>query len=559
MKLQDFKVESEAEDTYHLTHPVSGKKFTVEKKSLAPKAHEMIKKMCSGGSVALANGGKVPAALASSDASQSPDILQTLLSAPIAPATDASGGVQYDPSTDPLAGATPSTPMFDTQPGNKYNALPGEERVAKAAGAQDQAPVASVKQAAIQTANAQPQPQQPQVDPFGQYAQAQNANVDTQMKAAQDLMRTMGSSNGASQQAFADAQKQMQAMESPDQTIARHHAADAQFMQHLQDSQIDPNRYWKNTSTAGKILAGLSMVIGGAGAGANGKNLAYETIHNAINNDIDAQKADQSKTMNLWKMNRDATQDDLSAHLQTKNQLLSLAQMKAAQAGANIQSAQGKFQLTQLMGQLQAQKNDNNRQQGLLRMNQMAGGPNGQAMGVDPSLLIPASANPAAKQKALDEIEAAQNTANGRDKALSAFDDYAKEATAVRTVGGLRTPEAAARFRAAISPMFKDIEGSARQQAIEALIDHVSPSAFDSDLTGKTQGKRQAVMDFMDSKASAPTFKSLTGMDLGNFASTSANAFDRDPKLRQMAQVAKAYPNDPASKAFFKKYGSGGK
>lgn len=528
MKLQDFKVESEAEDTVHLMHP-SGRKFTVEKSKLSPKAKAVLQKMCGGGPVQKFDDGGTaqPASDAPTDYDQGMSNLENGIGNVLGGALNWFGKA----AGNPPPAAAPLSPA--------------------AAPASDQAPAAATAPAVQQQGPAQP-------DPFAQYNAATNANLDTQMKAAQGLIGQMGASQGAQQQAWADAQKQMGQIETPEQTIARHHDMDAQFMQHLQDSKVDGNSYLKNRSTPSTILSSIALVLGGAGGGASGHNAALDILNNSINNDIEAQKADQSKTMNLWKMNRDATQDEISANLQTKNQLISVAQMKAAQAASNIQSAQGKFQITQFISGLQQQKNENNRQQGILRMSQQAGAPGGSAMNIDPSLLIPANANPAAKQKALDEIEAAQNTASGRDSALSAFDDLSKENTVMKTGAGmLRTPEAAARFRAAISPMFKDIENSARQQAIEAFLDHVSPRPGDFDST--SQGKRQAVQSFLDSKASAPTFKNLTGMDLGSFASTSANSYSRNPQLQRLAQIAAAHPNDPASQAFFKKYGSGGR
>src|ERR1019366_7713788 len=53
--MKDFKLISEAEDSYHIAHN-NGRKFTVDKKGLSPKAHDAIKTMCNGG---MADGGSV--------------------------------------------------------------------------------------------------------------------------------------------------------------------------------------------------------------------------------------------------------------------------------------------------------------------------------------------------------------------------------------------------------------------------------------------------------------------------------------------------------------------
>jgi hypothetical protein len=526
MKLQEFKIKSEAEDTYHLEHP-NGRTFTVEKKGLAPRVHDAIKKMCSGGGVQSFDNGGMPmpkavpppdSGVADQAAAQQQAVqdaqMQANMTAALAP----------PPPPPPLASPV-STP----------------------------AQTPSVEQ--VRTEIPPNVPAAP-LDPLSQSSMATNTRLDTEMNAVKDLAKSYGQGSADQQRIWADAAKQLAKIETPDQTYARHQAADAQFLQHMVDNKIDPNRYVNNMGTGSKIVAGIALALGGLGAGRGGQNLAYETIHNAINNDIESQKADQSKTMNLWKMNRDQTQDEIQANLQTKNQLLSVAQARAAQAGANIQNAEGRLRIAGLVSSLQQQKDENNRQLGLLRWNQQSNSAPGAAMSVDPTLLIPANAPPELKKAAIGEVGEAQEAAVGQDRALSAFDDLAKENTAIRDLGrGFKASEAAPRFRAAISPLFKSLEGNARQQAIDAFIDHVSPAAFDTDFNGQTAGKRQAVQDFISSKTSAPTFKYLTGMDLGNFASTSQNPVARmSPQLQNMYSIAKAHPNEPAAQAFFKKY-----
>lgn len=53
----------------------------------------------------------------------------------------------------------------------------------------------------------------------------------------------------------------------------------------------DPNRYWHNLSTAGKIGSGVAVMLGALGAGlTHGPNMALQSMEDAINKDIDAQK-----------------------------------------------------------------------------------------------------------------------------------------------------------------------------------------------------------------------------------------------------------------------------
>lgn len=56
--------------------------------------------------------------------------------------------------------------------------------------------------------------------------------------------------------------------------------------------QIDPDRWWNSKSTGGKILAGIGMVLGGAGGGlqGTGRNPALEVMNKAIDDDMAAQR-----------------------------------------------------------------------------------------------------------------------------------------------------------------------------------------------------------------------------------------------------------------------------
>lgn len=58
-----------------------------------------------------------------------------------------------------------------------------------------------------------------------------------------------------------------------------------------QSSTIDPNRLFGNMNTQGKILAGLSLGLGSLSYAAGGKNTGLEILQNAVQQDIDAQKA----------------------------------------------------------------------------------------------------------------------------------------------------------------------------------------------------------------------------------------------------------------------------
>lgn len=73
-----------------------------------------------------------------------------------------------------------------------------------------------------------------------------------------------------------------------------------QNVQKASAEQVDPNRLWKNKSTGGKILTGLGVALGAAGAGLlhSGTNGAMQIFQSAIDADIAAQK---DNIANSWK------------------------------------------------------------------------------------------------------------------------------------------------------------------------------------------------------------------------------------------------------------------
>ena len=98
----------------------------------------------------------------------------------------------------------------------------------------------------------------------------------------------------------------------------------------IKNTQIDPKRWQHNQSTGAKIANAIGMALSGIGSGLTGqKNLAQENINRAIDQDIDAQKNDQSKNMTLWKMNRERMDSDAEAHAATRNQMLAGAKLDA--------------------------------------------------------------------------------------------------------------------------------------------------------------------------------------------------------------------------------------
>jgi hypothetical protein len=106
-------------------------------------------------------------------------------------------------------------------------------------------------------------------------------------------------------------------------------------------SQIDPNRFWNSRSSSQKVLAYIGLLLGGSASA--------QILDKAIDQDIEAQKSNfnikqqgVANTMNLYKQNLEAFQDERSASLATKQTMLGIADMKIKQLAAQTQSNQVK-------------------------------------------------------------------------------------------------------------------------------------------------------------------------------------------------------------------------
>lgn len=579
MNLKDFTVQSEAEDTYHLRHP-SGQTFTVEKKGLSPKAQKEIQALCSGGGVQkMASGGtSVPLML-------DPNAPESLPGPQPTPADIAVDAVSAPPekafpmpTADEIYQKKLADRMATIPPGEAYdqwrqrapelvvNEMNNQNDAHKTA-VQQQAedvvaqnsqraraglaplPVPSVPGAAPSGAQSAPQmpAQQDGPNPFAQRGSEMEGALNRQEGGVRNYMKEIGDAGKQSQAAYQDFINKQSQMQTPDQVMADYKSKDDALMHHFMDAQVDPNRYLHNMSTGSKIIAAIGMIFGGAAAGANGKNNGIELLNRAIDQDIDSQKNAQGKAMNLWKMNREQSKDEMQAHLMTQNQLLTGVQAKVAMAGAQTQNIEARFRGTELINQIEQQKAQNRFQLGL-----MSGGASGGNM--DPSVMVSSLVPKEHQAKVFAEIQAGQNTAKMGDSILAAFEKAAKENTVMKTGAGyLRTPASVGALHQAMQPTFADLEGTVRQAAMDNTFHNITPAPGDSDYTIQT--KRQALREYLQSKASAPTAKGF-GIDLSKFHSTTSDPVARmNPQEQTYYQWAKANPSSPVAIAFMKKKG----
>jgi hypothetical protein len=155
----------------------------------------------------------------------------------------------------------------------------------------------------------------------------------------------------------------------------------------FKDAKVDPDHYMKTRSAGQLFIAALGTMLSGVGAGLTGKdNLALAMLNKSIDSDIDAQKTEMQKLGQAEGMNRSyyeanakSLQDDESARLMTRGQMLQgaiekLKLMAARSNNATIQ-AQAASQITSLESELAAnQASFQERQQAFRAQQEIARG-----------------------------------------------------------------------------------------------------------------------------------------------------------------------------------------
>ncbi len=138
------------------------------------------------------------------------------------------------------------------------------------------------------------------------------------------------------------------------------------FQHDLENAHVDPQRYWNNMGTAGKVSTAIGLILGGMGGGLlHQENPALKFLNAQIDRDIKSQEAELGKRENLLAANmkqfgnmRDAT--DMTRIMQ--NDIVS---MQLKQAAAQAQDPIAKARAMQAAGKIDI---DTSEMQGKLAM-----------------------------------------------------------------------------------------------------------------------------------------------------------------------------------------------
>lgn len=456
---------------------------------------------------------------------------------------DEGGGDEESPVENTPVSSMPDAGSIPEEDTNVFGTPQPNQPMSQAQAMPDQTTQGIDNQPANPAANAQAQTQQPNTQQpglpgsaqLGALQQEQNAILEggkaqaAQAKAEADV----AAQNVADQQKnLIDYQTQKSAI---DQQVQ--HATEDYNNQH-----IDPQHYWGNLSTMGKVSTVIGLILGGIGSGATGqKNAALEALNNNIENDINTQKIELGKKDNILGANLRQYGNLQMATNATRAMQLDIARNKLEQAAMSTNDPIVQARAKQAAAQIGVQIGGLTDQMTMMRMQQQQL-TNGSA---DPARLVAQMVPKEHQKEAFHEVKQAEDATNVQSNLLDAFDRAAKENTILRTGAGfLRTPASVYQIRAMTLPLIHDMEGKIsefEQKTVEDLIPHPG------DTDDKIATKRDGLIKFIEQKKSAPTARGY-GVNLENFPSTSTNPVTRlDPQKQQWLAWAQANPNDPRS------------
>lgn len=416
---------------------------------------------------------------------------------------------------------TPAQPMADNNP-----MQPSQPQAQPAVQQQPMQPV--------QQTSPQQQPMVQQTSPNATQGiinpiQAEGNLANATQGVSQDIQNTLGSGVDQQQQMMSDAQDRFQKNMQQDEALS----------QAYQQGTIKPMSMFSG-NTAQNIGTALGLLFSGIGSGITGqKNLALETINNTINRDMEAQKMNQEKEYNAYRMHRENTQDQFSADMAFQREAMvamnnHVEMMKAKLMGPQAQAAAAQTQLA-----LKGQIIDLNQKQSMWdAMQQQLKNPSQDPASQIRRMQMTGLIQPAQAEQAYKELDRTQNFGTQQTNILDSFDRANKENTIVGRALHLGSqPASVAALQNQIMPYLKDAEGRINETEIKR-VDSLIPDPGDG--PHKVAEKRQALQDFMNEKASSSMLKGL-GINQTQTAS--------QPKKSGMQQVNMTEGQESTSKS----------
>ena len=341
--------------------------------------------------------------------------------------------------------------------------------------------------------------------------------VPQEMPRPQTLQDVLADPNAASSQKLMAANQWFQNVQKKQQE------ADQLFQSEMSKAAPQIPKMLSGQGFLGGLARVMGFLIGGGSQGVLGlkENPATTMFNDQINREIEAQRYEAAKKFNLYKLHMNRLGDESQAALQTGINLRQIANQQfdemmgktglGPMAMQNLQVAKAQNQLALQQSQMALA----NMKFQTKMLQQAQAGVGGQ----DPASLVPRIVPEHHQEAVYKEIERAEDTRRMGESILNWFDKAAQQQTVLRTGAGLlRTSPAVLQLHQSLQPTFKDLEGTVRQAAMDNTFKNLTPAAGDTDAT--IAQKRQGLIQYLQSKASAPRAKSF-GIDLDKFQSTS--------------------------------------
>lgn len=336
------------------------------------------------------------------------------------------------------------------------------------------------------------------------------AGIQGQMKAAEDQYKQ-------AHRAYEDLQtKQNEALGEFKRGYKEIDDETARIRKDIETSKVDPNKYWSDMSTAGKIMSGIGVVLSGIGSGLTGQdNMAMKVINNGIDASIDAQKAELGKKENLLSKNMARYGNLQDAYNATRAQLYAVSQAQIQDAAAKFDSEDAKSKAMMLWGKLEQEKSQAQQSLALSKLR-------GQALPFDlanrmapgQAVQMPdGSARIATTKEGADEIRKTQQAMTKLNALLDRMERFSKnEAGLTGTWSGTKADADAESMMAQARLYLKDIGklGVLSKDDFEKVVDPMigNPGSF---MSSRAQAKLQQLRQFAKENADATYEANLQG------------------------------------------------
>lgn len=348
-----------------------------------------------------------------------------------------------------------------------------------------------------------------QQDPYGTQAYSQNylQGMNEQKQGIYGQAKAEGVMGNQQAQALQQGQNQLQTLQQNWQ--ATHDQLNKErdgIIKDINAGHIDPNQYWNDKSTGGKISTAIGLILGGMGAGMlHQENPVMSMLNKEIDRNIAAQRVNLEKKNTLLQANREQFRNEADASAMTRVMLsdsisnqLKIAAAKATDPMAKARALQAAGQLDQQAAPLLSQ----------IAMRRAILGNAGQQGGTDPSMAIRVIVPEGQQQNAYKELGEAQGMARAKDNILGSFDKLANLNTlGNRITSPLQTSKQVSAIRdPLIAGLSKETAGRFTESDAK-MVGSLFPATGDSPETTAT--KRAQLLKLISEKMNFPLLDSF--------------------------------------------------